>query len=324
MIKLPASRIGLGLAALGRPGYITLGHAADLSTNYDINAMRQHAVEVLDTAWAMGVRYFDAARSYGQAEQFLADWLRRRQIDPAAVTVGSKWGYTYTANWQTQATVHEVKDHRLPALQRQWRESQAVLGPYLKLYQVHSATLDSGLFDNSAVLDELARLKQSAVAIGLTLSGPAQADTLRRAVSITIDGQRLFDTVQATWNLLESSAGSALHDAHAIGMTVIVKEALANGRLTERNTNPGFQMQRKLLLEHADRLHTTLDGLALAAVLAQPWADMILSGAATSDQINSNRQALNVLWDDEARTALSALSESSDAYWAYRKQLAWN
>ncbi len=324
MIKLPASRIGLGLAALGRPGYITLGHAADLSINYDINAMRQHALEVLDTVWAMGVRYFDAARSYGQAEQFLADWLRKRQIDPAAVTVGSKWGYTYTANWQTQATVHEVKDHSLPALQRQWRESQAVLGPFLKLYQVHSATLDSGLFDNSAVLDELARLKQSAVAIGLTLSGPAQADTLRRAVSITIDGQRLFDTVQATWNLLESSAGTALQDAHAIGMTVIVKEALANGRLTERNTHPDFQTQRALLVEHADRLHTTLDGLALAAVLAQPWADMILSGAATSDQFKSNRQALDVFWDDEARTALSALSESSDAYWAHRKQLAWN
>ena len=36
---------------------------------------RGHAV--LDEAWAAGVRYFDAARSYGRAEEFLARWLAR-------------------------------------------------------------------------------------------------------------------------------------------------------------------------------------------------------------------------------------------------------
>ena len=94
---LSVSRIGLGLAALGRPGYINLGHAADLDGDYGVAAMAANAHAVLDAAWAAGIRYFDAARSYGRAEEFLAGWLRARGIDPTAVTVGSKWGYAYTA-----------------------------------------------------------------------------------------------------------------------------------------------------------------------------------------------------------------------------------
>jgi aryl-alcohol dehydrogenase-like predicted oxidoreductase len=113
---LNVTPIGLGLAALGRPGYINLGHADDLKQNYEVEDMEQQAHTVLDTAWAGGVRYFDAARSYGRAEAFLASWLTSRQIGPEAVTVGSKWGYTYTAGWQIEADKHEVKDHSLPVL----------------------------------------------------------------------------------------------------------------------------------------------------------------------------------------------------------------
>src|SRR5882724_3434012 len=104
------SPIGLGLAALGRPGYINLGHAGDLERRYDVAAMRDHAHAVFDAAWAGGVRYFDAARSYGRAEEFLASWLAVRSIAPEALTIGSKWGYAYMAGWQATAEVHEVKE----------------------------------------------------------------------------------------------------------------------------------------------------------------------------------------------------------------------
>ena len=81
-------------------------------------------------------------------------------------------------------------------------------------------------------------------------------------------GRSVFDCVQATWNLLEPSAGPALQEAHAAGLGVLVKEALANGRLTARNDAPDFARQRRLLEEVAGRLGTTLDALALAVVLA--------------------------------------------------------
>jgi hypothetical protein len=60
------------------------------------------------------VRYVDAARSYGRAEAFLARWLARRGHGSDELTVGSKWGYTYTAGWRTDADRHEVKDHGAP------------------------------------------------------------------------------------------------------------------------------------------------------------------------------------------------------------------
>jgi aryl-alcohol dehydrogenase-like predicted oxidoreductase/ketosteroid isomerase-like protein len=320
---LPVSPIGLGLAALGRPGYINLGHADDLGREYDVAAMRGRAHAALDAAWAAGVRYFDAARSYGRAEEFLGSWLRARSIPPGELTVGSKWGYTYTANWRVHAEVHEVKDHSLPVLLRQWGETQANLGGYLRLYQVHSATLDSGVMGDHAVLAELARLKGQGVAIGLSLSGPEQAAALDRALAIEVGGARLFDTVQATWNLLEPSAGPALARARAAGMGVIVKEALANGRLTARNDDPAFAERRALLERQATRLGATLDALALAAVLAQPWADVVLSGAATVEQVHSNLGALHVAWDGQAAAELAELAEQPRAYWDARKRLPW-
>jgi aryl-alcohol dehydrogenase-like predicted oxidoreductase len=324
MSNLFASPIGLGLAALGRPGYINLGHADDLGRDYDVTAMRSHAHAMLDAAWRAGVRYFDAARSYGRAEEFLGTWLRARQIPPELVSVGSKWGYAYTAGWQVHAAAHEIKEHSLAQLRRQWPESRANLGGYLRLYQIHSATLESGVLDDPAVLAALAALKREGIAIGLSLSGPGQAATLERALAINIDGVRLFDSAQATWNVLEISAGSMLERAHSAGMRIIVKEALANGRLTARNTDPSFAAKRVLLDGQAARLHTTIDALALAAALAQPWAGVVLSGAATPAQLDSNMRALEVTLDEEAKAALAALAEPAELYWATRKALAWN
>ena len=321
---LLATPVGLGLAALGRPGYINLGHGDDLAHQYDVAAMEAHAFSVLDAAWATGVRYFDAARSYGRAEAFLGAWLRSRTIDPAAVTVASKWGYVYTAEWQVNADKHEVKEHSRAVLDRQRQESASLLGPYMNLYQIHSATFDSGVLENEEVLRGLADLKREGVGVGLSLSGPEQDAVLRAAMAVTVDGAPLFDAVQATWNLLEPSVGGALAEAAAQGMGVIVKEALANGRLTPRNTASAFAPKLAQLTQQAARLNTTVDALALAAALAQPWAHVVLSGAANVEHLRANVQAIHVPWDDEAATELAFLTEEPGQYWATRAGLTWN
>lgn len=88
---LSVTSLGLGLAALGRPGYITIGRDADLGDDRAVAVLRLQSHEVLDAAYAVGVRYFDVARSYGLAEEFLASWLEQRRLPADAVTVGSKW-----------------------------------------------------------------------------------------------------------------------------------------------------------------------------------------------------------------------------------------
>lgn len=321
---LSVTPLGLGLAALGRPGYINLGHAADLSHNYDIDAMEAHTHTVLDAAWDAGIRYFDAARSYGRAEAFLSSWLNGRNLPPTSVTVGSKWGYTYTADWQIQADKHEVKEHSLPVLDRQIGESRALLGRYLDLYQIHSATLDSGVLDNTAVLTRLAELKASGLRIGLSLSGPAQSDTLRKALGVTIDGVALFDGVQATYNTLSQEASPALAEASAAGLGIIVKEALANGRLTPRNDQPAFAAKRALLDRIAAHHNASVDAVALAFVLSRPWVSVALSGAARIEHLVSNVTAVGLTLTSDDLAALESLAEPADQYWTTRSNLAWN
>jgi aryl-alcohol dehydrogenase-like predicted oxidoreductase len=302
-------RIGLGLAALGRPGYLNLGHGADLGADRSVAALRARSFEVLDAAYTVGVRYLDAARSYGRGEEFLGAWLRDR--DPRDVVVGSKWGYVYTADWHVDADPPEVKHHDVATFRRQLEETRANLGDRLALYQIHSATPDSGVLENDAVLDALAGLRAEGVAIGLSTSGTSQAETLDRAL-----GLDLFDAAQVTWNLHERAAGPALARAHDAGLGVIVKEALANGRLATREGHPA-------LVAVADRLGASPDAVALAAVLAQPFVDVVLSGAATTGALRSNVAAAGVALDAAALAELDALEEDSAAYWTARGEMAW-
>ncbi len=321
---LNVSAIGIGLAALGRPGYINLGHAEDLERDYDAAIMQKRAHCVLDAAYGGGVRYFDAARSYGRAEQFLGSWLTSRFPEPGSVSVGSKWGYTYTANWQVEAEAHEVKEHSLPVLERQYKESRSNLGAFLDLYQIHSATLESGVLENGDVLKELARLKSEGLLIGFSVSGPQQAQVIERALDLEVDGLRLFDSLQVTWNILERSTTQVIKEAHEMGVGIIVKEALANGRLTDKNAAPDDVDKLVILKEEAQRLSTTIDGLALAAVLAQPWADVVLSGAARVEHLESNLKAVDVAYDGEAEDRFFGLVETPQEYWDIRSALVWN
>lgn len=315
---LTVTRMGLGLAALGRPGYINLGHADDLQHDYAVEKMEAATHEMLDAAFAAGVRYFDAARSYGRAEAFLSSWLAQRQIASEEVVIGSKWGYTYTADWEVEAEDHEIKEHSLPVLERQIGESQALLGDHLNIYHIHSATLQSGVLSNVPVLQRLAQLRDEAGwLVGLSLSGAAQAETLWRALEVEIDGVPLFQSVQATWNILERSAEDALRAAAAAGWGVIIKEGVANGRLTPRNPIPP-------LAKLAADKETTPDALALSAILHQPWVSIVLSGAATPAHLTSNLAALDVAYDAATDAELRSLIETSEEYWQTRSQLAWN
>jgi len=315
--------LGLGLAALGRPAYINLGHDSDLGPDRSVGAVERHAHEVLDAAFEAGVRYLDAARSYGRAEQFLASWLQQRSIAPGEVIVGSKWGYRYVGMWRVDAPVHEVKDHSVEALRRQLRESRALLGEHLALYQIHSATLDTGVLEDREVLEELASIRAGGIAVGLTTSGPKQAETIRRAMEVEVGGGSPFGCVQATWNLLEPSAGPALAEAHEAGWGVTVKEGVANGRLTSRERDPDILGRRRQLDALASELGVGVDAVALAAILQRPWADVVLSGAATADQLRENLRALELVLGPDELTQLDETAMDGEEYWRLRSSLGW-
>ncbi|WP_318204497.1 aldo/keto reductase [Streptomyces sp. SCL15-4] len=312
----PTCHIGLGLAAVGRPGYINLGRDEDLGENRSVEALRTRTHDLLDAAYAQGVRYFDAARSYGRSEEFLADWLHANPgVDD--VVVGSKWGYTYTAGWSADAGTHEVKDHSLAAYDRQRAETDALLGDRLDLYQIHSVTPDSPALTDKDLHARLAEAAARGLTVGFSTSGPAQADAIRAALAVTVGGEPLFRTVQSTYNLLETSAGPALAEAHEAGLTVIVKEGLANGRLAAPHAPDALRAV-------AAATGLGCDAVALAWILRRPWAGVVLSGAATVPQLLSNLHAPAVDLDEDRMASLATLREDPGAYWERRRQLPWH
>ncbi len=306
-------QVGLGLAAVGRPAYITAGRERDLPADRSRAALEARSHELLDHAYAAGVRYVDAARSYGDAEAFLGSWLRTRNVDD--VFVASKWGYTYVGDWRMDAPKHEVKSHDLATFDRQWAETRTLLGDRLRLYQAHSVTSDSPLLADAVLLRRLAGLREQGVEVGASTSGAGQPEAIRRLLEVTVDGVRLVSSIQATWNLLEPSAGPALAEAHAAGLRVVVKEGVANGRLTTHAADPDPR-----LVGVAAAHGIGVDAVALGAALAQPWCDVVLSGAVTTAQLDANLAAATVAIDPDE---LAGLAEPAVAYWATRAALPW-
>ena len=224
------------------------------------------------------------------------------------------------------AAVHEEKELSVGRFREQLEESAALLGTRLDLYQIHSATIESGCLGDATLLDALVQGRRAGRyrAVGLTLSGPRSADALDVALAARASGERVFDTVQATFNVLEPSLATGLARAHAAGLGVIVKESLANGRLTPANDRSEDERMTGRLREIAAGIGCTTDQLALAFVLAHPFVDVVLSGAATNAQLSSHLAAPAISLDPAGRGALAGLAEPRERYWATRAGLTWS
>ena len=332
MVSLP--RFGLGMAALGRPGYINLDRSAIFGEHdRSVEVMQSQANVVMDRLLELTnqskdsshaqVPWLDCARSYGLSEKFVGEYLRAHKVDPKDVYVSSKWGYTYVADWNVQLAKgepHEVKDHSKDNFLKQLQETAEYLGEYVKLYQIHSATFESGILENIEAHKALAQCRaERGWAIGLSVSSPQQCDIIMQAMKLTVDGERLFDSVQCTYNVLEQRPHEALQEAHKAGLDIIIKEGLANGRALRHET----------VQKYAKEMGCEPDQLAIACILAQSFEPRVLSGAVTSDQLSSNWKALDVA--DKLRKDTALLSQimeeckmDSEEYWKERSALAWN
>ncbi|MCS5717811.1 aldo/keto reductase [Herbiconiux sp. CPCC 205763] len=308
-----SSRLGLGLAAIGRPAYITVGRDGDLGAGSErsIEAMRDRAHGLLEAAWWLGIRYIDVARSYGLAEQFLGSWLATNPARRDELTIGSKWGYDYVGEWRMDAPTQERKEHSLAMFERQWPETQEALGTDPDVYFVHSLTADSPVLTDEALLDRLRTLAESGVRVGFSTSGPEQGAVIDAALALP---DSPFTAVECTWNLLEQSAAPALERANEARWLVVVKEVLANGRLSAEG---GGEPDASAL---AARDEQPLEGLAIGAAVAHPWADIVLSGAVTRKQLRVNLEAKAPAVSEER---LEALAEPPEQYWAERAARPW-
>ena len=306
--------IGLGLAALGRPEYINIRD--NYTIDKSVEAFRKNTFKVLDKAYQNGIRYFDTAPSYGKGEQFLLEWHQKNNHND--IVFGTKWGYTYVANWQLHFDgKHEIKEHSLEKLVEQWETSQFLL-PNLKYYQIHSATLDSGVLENTAVHQKLAALsKKFNIKIGLSTSGVHQSKIIEKALEIKANNKFLFDVFQITYNFLEQSCLEAILKLKELNKTIIIKEALANGRVFKIDNNIF------ILNELLEKYKVGIDAIAIRFVMDTVEPNIVLSGAFSTKQLEENLKAYDFKLTKGDLESLKSLKQNSESYWKVRNTLEW-
>ena len=316
----PTNPIGFGTAAIGRPQYINIRQEAVAFES--LEAFRQKGLEVLETAYQLGIRYFDTAPGYGMAEQLLIDWLRGKEDE--TIEVATKWGYTYTANFDPNAETHEVKEHSLSKLNEQWRQSQLLL-PFLSTYQIHSATFETGVLENQSVLQRLADLRtQHQLKIGLTTSGANHLDVLQRAMEVEVNGEFLFEVFQVTYNVFDQSVAPVAAQLAKEGRRLVIKEALANGRVFPNEKYQHYEAVYQLLGKLAAKYEVGMDAIALRFCVDSIPTYSVLSGAALSEHLATNIQASRFELSAAEIEKLRAFTIPTETYWSERKRLGWN
>ena len=315
------NNLGLGTAAIGRPVYINLKQDTSEEA-FSLPKFKEKGLEVLENAYVNGVRYFDTSPGYGIAEELMVGWLKEKN-DPSII-VSTKWGYTYMANFDPNAKVHEVKEHSLTNLNKQWEYSKQLL-PYLKVYQIHSATLDTGVLENPEVLKRLHTLKKEYnITIGLTTTGDNQTEVLEKALAIRVENEYLFQSFQCTYNVLDQSVSLYREALQKRSGPFIIKEALANGRLIPNDNYSNYNVLYHFMQRLAKKYEVGADAIALLYCMDVFPHAMVLSGANNDIHLKSNLKANQFSLTALEMEQLEAFGVSSNAYWKERKQLKWN
>lgn len=313
-------QLGLGTAALGRPQYINLRQKE--STSGDLEVFRSQSFAVLEDAYKRGIRYFDTAPGYGLAEKLLLDWLQTK--NDASIQIATKWGYTYVANFDAKAEVHEIKEHSLGKLNEQWEDSKLFL-PRLKVYQIHSATLDTGVLENEAVLERLAFLKaENNFEIGITTTGTNQVEVIKKALDVSVEGKQLFDAFQVTYNMLDQSLYGVSSELQKQEKKVIIKEALANGRVFRNDNYTHYKGLYTTLESLANKYEVGVDAVSLKFCEQTIARSIILSGASNTKQLEENLMVDLFHLSENELDKLKAFRVDAEQYWQERKQLSWN
>ena len=313
--------IGLGTAAIGRPQYINIKENVD-PTPFHLDTFSKKGKTILTEAYKRGIRHFDTAPGYGIAEQLLIEWIK--EYKPQDITVSTKWGYTYIADFNPSATTHEIKEHSLRKLNEQWETSKQLL-PYLNIYQIHSATLDSGVLDNKQVLNRLFELKQKHnILIGLSTSGDSQNEIIRKALNIKINNECLFDSFQITYNIFDQSLLSINNVLQKLNKQIIIKEALANGRVFPNRNYLNYKKTYDTLNQLASKHQVGIDAIALRFCLDTIDPFMVLSGAIEDLHLKSNLKATSFQLTNEEVNKIKSLVIHPTDYWNERKALVWN
>jgi aryl-alcohol dehydrogenase-like predicted oxidoreductase len=250
MILRVAQRVefGLGLIGIGKPW----GFA-----NPEVPDERQ-ALTLLERAFALGVRYFDTAPSYGVSEERLGRFLAAlTPRERSAVRIATKFGEHWDA-----AKAEPFVDHSLDALKRSLDGSIARLGR-IDILQLHKTTPE--VLGSS----DLARAWEYAAGLGITAIGASVSDLESAGLAIA---DPAYGMLQFPYNVAQQTFASVLDWAAARGMKIAVNRPFGMGRM---------------LYEHRELSKADAFGF----ILEKRFEGVILSGTKSPDHLEENWNA---------------------------------
>ncbi|MCX6631078.1 MAG: aldo/keto reductase [Candidatus Solibacter sp.] len=250
-MTLPAGRrveFALGLIGIGKPW----GFA-----NPAVPDVRQ-ALALLERAFALGVRDFDTAPSYGVSEERLGLFLTSlTPRERSAVRIATKFGEHWDA-----ARAEPFVDHSLDALRRSLDGSVTRLGriDFLQLHKTTPQVLASS---------DLARAWEYAATLGITAIGASVSDLESAGIAIANPACRIL---QFPYNWAQRTFAGVLDQAAARGMTIAVNRPFAMGRMLYENRE----------VSKAE---------AFGLILEKRFEGVILSGTKSPDHLEENWRA---------------------------------
>ena len=177
---------------------------------------------------------------------------------------------------------------------------------------------------NRVVLQQLATIKEVyGLRIGITTSGANQNEIILAALDLKVRDRSIFDTFQVTYNIFEQRLSEIIHLINRPGLRLIIKEAMANGRVFRNPDFPYYDMNYSFCEYLAQKYNVGVDAIALRFVIDSLEPAIVLSGANDLTQLHQNMKAASFRLTTEEIEQLRDLRGNTTDYWNARKNLAW-
>ena len=158
----------------------------------------------------------------------------------------------------------------------------------------------------------------------MTTTGENQVEVLKRALDVHIEGTQVFDLFQVTYNCLEQSLQKISQELIQQEKTIVIKEALANGRIFKNKNYQQYSLLYKTLANLAQKYEVGIDAISLKYCAQKIPKSTILSGASTIRQLQENLKADTFMLSSQDLALLDAFKTPAHYYWSERKKLTWN
>jgi len=270
MKKRRLGRTGLKVSEIGF-GALEIGRAWGLPVEGDFAVpSEKEAQAALERALALGINFIDTAPAYMLSEERIGRLLKHRRREFYLATKCGEYfdGYDSQYDFSTAATLKFIES----SLERLQTD-------YLDLVQIHCGPDEVETIRRGEALEGMLRAKKEGKVrwVGVSCHEPGA----RAALEIGA-----YDVLQLPYSLLNRSIeGDVLSRAAALDVGIIVRDALARGRLTDKirkmptQDDPGAG-RAKAFIERLEArgTKTPLSQLAIQFVLRRPQVATVLIG----------------------------------------------